>query len=78
MHDANYYKKLSDYDLEITMRRLVPSDKDHQMALEEMFRRKNEKEQDDRHTQKSIKTMTLVILIFTLATFIATIIVIFR
>lgn len=65
-----YYRALSDFQLQLLVKKFIVGSADHDQALEEMLRRKSEKEHQDRRTQKHIKTMTFVILILTAATLI--------
>lgn len=64
-NDPEYWQLASDYELEICLRRTIPSLREHELALQEMVRRKNDNEGKDRATQQNIKAMTRVILILT-------------
>ena len=59
------YKNLPDYELENIRERLTPGSPEHKLALKEIFRRQKIKEQQVNKTQKSIKNLTVIILIFT-------------
>jgi uncharacterized membrane-anchored protein len=70
MNDAEHFKKKSDFELEYTLRTHIPEPYEYAPALKEILRRKSEKEQQDRNTQKVIKIMTAVILVLTIASLI--------
>lgn len=74
--DQKYYKSLSDFDLEYLTRRWIASAPQHKLALQEIIRRKNKREQKDRSIQVKIKKFALwtlivsiVVLLFTLIQF---------
>jgi hypothetical protein len=70
----DHYRRLTDFQLELTTRKLIPGAPDYERSLEEILRRKSERDEHDRRTQKNIKSMTLVILVLTAATLIVTVV----
>lgn len=65
------FSNKSDFEIEAHIRTLRPESEPAIEALREQFRRRESKERVDRKTQKDIRNMTFVILVFTILTLIA-------
>ena len=63
------FRKMSDADLFKFTHKLVPHSDNHIQAVSELHRREKEKDKARDATQRTIKTMTLWILIITIALF---------
>ena len=67
--EGDYFRKMSDAELIKCKHKLVQHSDPHIQAVLELHRRKKEKDNARDTTQRTIKTMTLWILIITIALF---------